>query len=129
MKTSELIRDALDLTVAKCRGEALLHPLNNEWEPCWMLLGDNSGDYYNPSIDWLLGGPIIESEGIALSPPGGTRWWMAQKNGYLLSGPTPLIAAMRCYVMAEMGKEIDIPDELMEDHKNVRSLTDSDSPW
>lgn len=27
-------------------------------------------------------------------------------------GPTPLIAAMRCYVASEMGEEIEIPEEL-----------------
>ena len=30
-------------------------------------------------------------------------------------GPTPLVAAMRCYVARKLGKEIDIPDELLED--------------
>jgi len=32
-------------------------------------------------------------------------------HGY---GPTPLIAAMRCYVASKMGDEIDVPTELGE---------------
>jgi hypothetical protein len=28
-------------------------------------------------------------------------------------GPTPLIAAMRCYVASKLGDEVDVPEELM----------------
>jgi len=27
-------------------------------------------------------------------------------------GPTPLIAAMRCYVASKLGEEVDVPEEL-----------------
>lgn len=30
-------------------------------------------------------------------------------------GPTPLIAAMRCYVASKLGDEVDIPEELIGD--------------
>lgn len=30
-------------------------------------------------------------------------------------GPTPLIAAMRCYVASKLGQEIDVPDELLKE--------------
>ena len=29
------------------------------------------------------------------------------------SGPTPLIAAMRCYVASKLGDEVDVPEELV----------------
>jgi hypothetical protein len=29
-----------------------------------------------------------------------------------MQGPTPLIAAMRCYVASKLGEEIDVPNEL-----------------
>ena len=32
------------------------------------------------------------------------RWWR--------NGPTPLIAAMRCYVISKLGEEVEVPDEL-----------------
>jgi hypothetical protein len=31
---------------------------------------------------------------------------------YVEYGPTPLIAAMRCYVASKLGDEIDLPKEL-----------------
>ena len=31
----------------------------------------------------------------------------------MATGPTPLIAAMRCYVRAKLGDEINIPEELL----------------
>jgi hypothetical protein len=29
-------------------------------------------------------------------------------------GPTPLIAAMRCYVASKLGDEVEVPDELLQ---------------
>jgi hypothetical protein len=34
------------------------------------------------------------------------------KQNIQTDGPTPLIAAMRCYVASKLGDEIDIPEEL-----------------
>jgi hypothetical protein len=31
----------------------------------------------------------------------------------LFFGPTPLIAAMRCFVASRLGDEVDIPEELL----------------
>jgi len=83
---------------------------------------------YNPSGDWMQGGPIIEREGISVmmsyrdsyaeganAKPSG---WCARKYQYgvlnepLSHGPTPLIAAMRCYVASKLGDTVDIPEEL-----------------
>jgi len=38
--------------------------------------------------------------------------WEAETWGYISEGPTPLIAAMRCYVLSKLGEEIEIPEEL-----------------
>jgi hypothetical protein len=63
------------------------------------------------ATDWAQGGPIIERErfefrqaktGMLASYQGGQTWF----------GPTPLIAAMRCYVASKLGDNIDIPKEL-----------------
>lgn len=35
----------------------------------------------------------------------------------VLYGPTPLIAAMRCYVASKLGEEVDVPDELRGDRQ------------
>jgi hypothetical protein len=116
VNTNELTDIALDWAVAKCAGIELLDPHNNEWELCWTLLGDNSGDYYTPSTDWSQGGPIIEREGIGFFPSereGKPRWGARMVNTYISYGPTPLIAAMRCYVASKLGDTVDVPEELI----------------
>ncbi len=73
---------------------------------------------YNPSGDWMQGGPIIEREVISLIHPKYDCWTAhcydktLDDESYTLDGPTPLIAAMRCYVASKLGDEIEIPEEL-----------------
>lgn len=138
VKTSDLIGPALDWSVAMCEGASNLrrnpHRFNNAWIVDWP--GEDSApttDYlscFDPSSDWNLGGPIIEREGIGTVPePRDHSVWKAQfsytrevfrmspiglVNSYCLQrGPTPLVAAMRCYVTSKLGDEVEIPDELI----------------
>jgi hypothetical protein len=73
---------------------------------------------YRPSTDWTQGGPIIERERIFVRPKtvGGWRCWIYDGKGEGIKfdqhGPTPLIAAMRCYVASKLGDEVDVPEEL-----------------
>ena len=72
-------------------------------------------DVFEPSEYWGDGGPIIELHGIELNRHAGE--WVATlvTGGVSVSeeqGPTPLVAAMRCYVASQLGDEIDVPDEL-----------------
>jgi hypothetical protein len=99
IKTSELIGSTLDWAVAKC-------------EDVYCFDGS-----YTPSTDWAQGGPLIEREGISVDRAG--LAWTADLSdsvgGYIEhteSGPTPLIAAMRCYVASKLGDEIEIPKEI-----------------
>jgi hypothetical protein len=83
-------------------------------------MGDiDAGEYgpgFKPSTDWAFGGPIIEREGINIIQSGS---WLAEMDadhsGAVISaeGPTPLIAAMRCYVASVLGDTVDIPEELI----------------
>jgi hypothetical protein len=95
MKTSELTGAALDWAVAKC-------------EDVYCFDGS-----YIPSTNWAQGGPIIEREGISWHC-GNKASWHAYGYGSAdnISGPTPLIAAMRCYVASKLGDDVDIPEEL-----------------
>ena len=97
MKTDELTGAALDWAVADCEG----HDFPSADAVCGI---------FNPSTNWEQGGPIIEREKIA------TAWhitrWIAWRGVVEHPGPTPLIAAMRCYVAAKLGDDIDIPEEL-----------------
>ena len=114
MKTSELTGAALDWAVAKCAPDDTLCIYFDEdtGEPLchddWL---DNQE--YKPSSDWSQGGPIIEREYIELTID--LAWNAAIRGGDkddIAHGPTPLIAAMRCYVMSQLGDEIEIPEEL-----------------
>ena len=105
MKTNELHGAALDWAVAQC-----------EYFPVRYGFDDNCPEY---STDWAYGGPIIEREVISLIHP---KWdcWTAHKyderdeeESYTLDGPTPLIAAMRCYVASKLGDEVEVPTELI----------------
>lgn len=130
IKTAEAIGPALDWLVAKCEeGEELAV----NWHPHKWLRGGEwlmSNQPYSPSTDWSQGGPIIEREGINIfkhnkldvSEP---DKWCAHKvvprpnmegsiNMVAIApdGPTPLIAAMRCYVTSKLGDEVEVPREL-----------------
>ncbi len=73
--------------------------------------------------DWSYGGPIIEREEIGIkrnAPCSAGREWEASPSitakgagGRYGYGPTPLVAAMRCYVTSKLGDEVDIPEELL----------------
>ena len=113
MKTSELTGAALDWAAAKCEGEdyrdiATYSGIGQEFSPT------------NYSTDWAQGGPIIEREGINLFQRKGAaaregRAWLAYDNkNPEMTGPTPLIAAMRCFVASKMGDTVEIPQELIQ---------------
>lgn len=111
IKTSELTGAALDWAVRECldRNQLFELGLTEGVVPAW-----------RPSHYWGQGGPIIEREKINLSPPfgceqpdAGTNSWgayIANKAGQI--GPTPLIAAMRCFVASKLGDEVGVPEEL-----------------
>jgi hypothetical protein len=100
IKTNELTGAALDWAVAICEH-------NVGWGP-----EGEDRDYY--STDWAQGGPIIEREGIGFGFGVGidSDQWEAGYTTPEETGPTPLIAAMRCYVASKLGDEIDVPEEL-----------------
>ena len=105
VKTNELSGAALDWAVAKCEGRSEPEVVNN-FAVAWYTWPNT---HY--STNWAQGGPIIEREGITIFQTG--RAWM----GYIRHdtesfAPTPLIAAMRCYVTSKLGDDIDIPEEL-----------------
>lgn len=89
--------------------------------------GCSYGDYFEDglrncrtwSTDWSQGGPIIERERINIRDEV-SHWaswmWDATRCGDVsYYGPTPLIAAMRCFVASKLGDEVDVPDELLGD--------------
>ena len=104
MKTSELSGAALDWAVNMADGlHGVLAPVAY-------------------SSNWSFGGPIIEREEIQLATERGGEWVASIPRAVEIgdyrkycfkTGPTPLIAAMRCYVVSKLGEEVEIPEELI----------------
>lgn len=122
IKTAEAEGPVLDWLAAKCEDFrddfAIIRVWNNRVTK--IIPGDyeTSEVYtsYSPSADWAQGGPIIEREDISILRCFGC--WRAEKENYdhdtewVGQGPTPLIAAMRCYVARKLGEIVEVPKEL-----------------
>jgi len=108
LKTSELQGSALDWAVAKCE------KLVNEDGLDVGFIRDGA---FIPSTDWLHGGPIIERDIAKIERFSDALWeataYTKDAQDIVQSGPTPLIAAMRCYVASKMGDEVEVPNELV----------------
>lgn len=106
IKTEELTGPALDWAVA-----------NLECDEGWLARHIHLLPTMPFSSDWAQGGPIIEREKLNLSPTSSGVWecWpdFGMSDELWEKGPTPLIAAMRCYVASKLGDEVEIPNELL----------------
>jgi hypothetical protein len=117
IKTSELTGAALNWAVAKCEGVKYRHMVDH------IGAGVNGSWWVRKSYstDWSQGGPIIERiKGFLFK-----HWLESNREGqcqaeihnydgdWIAFGPTPLIAAMRCYVASKFGDSIEIPDQLL----------------
>ena len=112
MKTNELTGAALDWAVAKCEGEVLGEDLFG-LRP--IIAAPAFTQQFKPSTDWSQGGPIIEREKIRLNYGVGEEGFYCEAYitaGTCQHGPTPLTAAMRCYVASKLGDKVDVPEEL-----------------
>lgn len=117
IKVAEASAPALDWMVARAEeGEELA----DGWHPHYAN-GILRAEPYSPSIDWAQGGPIIEREKMMVDVTMDESVWVAQRlypdrpdgeDWFQQTGPTPLIAAMRCYVTSKLGNEVEVPDEL-----------------
>lgn len=123
--TKDLSGKALDYAVAIAEGAT------SEWRSDGPFLWD--GIYparrvgghdlnYTPSTDWAECGVIIEREGItvgkdATDKPEWSAYYLDSlfdpQEGWHQVAETPLIAAMRCYVLSRLGDEVEVPEELL----------------
>lgn len=115
IKTSELTGVALDWAVVKSGSGK-----GDVWN---FIAGHADYGMYHYSTDWARGGTVIERGRIDLYYSTEKRLWSAAMwqdvpgGGQLMfkqtDCPTPLIAAMRCYVASKLGDEVDVPKELL----------------
>lgn len=116
MKVAELEGALLDYWVAKAEGlNAGLIKVGSDQNAA------DGGMLFRPSAQWEEGGPIIESHNITLLDPNycNSGQWEAYMGAFpdvrddrvvgmvaAGAGPTPLIAAMRAYVVSKFGDEV-----------------------
>ena len=118
----------LDWMVAKCEGTPSVRMFENS--KGFRVYKNESmkmqGINFAPSTVWAQGGPVIDREignlwkHNKLDPNEPDVWTAAAyckaPDGTLLyyeDGPTPLIAAMRCYVASKLGEVVKVPQELL----------------
>lgn len=140
-KTEDLTGAALDWAVEAAQevqfkeGRVIRIRRADATTPAWIDKENCPGSFpyfhrVSTSTNWSQGGPIIEWEGICIiscwadgkritNPYDSWRAYIPfSPQGELvigettMYGPTPLIAAMRCYVLSRLGDEVEIPDEL-----------------
>jgi hypothetical protein len=109
VKVSEASGSVLDWMVTQVEGHKPHH-----YAYCKKVVAVEGGMFpFNYSTDWAQGGPIIEREGISWHCGNKTSWHAyAYGSAENISGPTPLVAAMRCYVASKLGVEAEVPEEL-----------------
>ena len=120
IKVAEATGIVLDWLVAVCKGMPIEDGsvITNLWFIDEDLI--ERPVEWNPTEDWAQGGPIIEREKIELIPPkdeSDPDWmavWLNSEDAEagIQNGPTPLIAAMRCFVASKLGETADVPEEL-----------------
>ena len=120
MNTSELTCLALDWAVAKCEDKEVMCYRADLSAYLIYIPKHSAYKIWRPSTDWAQGGPIIgRIKGLQL------KNWLESKpetccevhihnyeGDWIQFGPTPLIAAMRCYVASKLGDTVEIPEEL-----------------
>lgn len=117
MKTSELTGLALDWAVTAIENPDALKYGVEDWRSRRRHDVKDGEFLFRWSSSWAQGGPIIERERITLDGTAILNQWMAvfyvpDEEPWEMRGPTPLIAAMRCYVASRLGEEVDVPEEL-----------------
>ena len=116
IKVSEATDKQLNFMVAKAVG---------------MIVTNHNGSVFwgnfatvTPTTSWSQGGPIIESERITVQTDkhdtDGDIWSAYRRENLFAgdgtdcwsTGPTLLVAGLRCFVLSKLGHEVEIPEEL-----------------
>lgn len=127
IKTSDLTGAALDWAVCMALGmkpEDILIYLPGPKASLYKRLRDEDGQLNHTymtgpdllfSRRWEAGGPIIERERLWVCSSHQSKGWFSESprgDVERFLGPTPLVAAMRCFAASKLGCEVEIPMEL-----------------
>jgi hypothetical protein len=120
VKTSKAEGEVLNYLVAKAMGKTVYQSKSKR------LMTAKYGEFnhrhgapwFSPSTDWAQAGPIIDREKITLdhlygAGDAGADVWVSTMYLAESEGPTPLVAAMRCYVASKLGDEVEVPNEIV----------------
>ena len=116
MKTSELNDIALDWAVATIEEPSSMKYGVADWVEQRRRNSRHGEFLYRYHQSWAQAGPIIEREKLILGYIGEIwecRYFEGIKFKSCEYGPTPLIAAMRCFVASKLGNEVEIPEGLL----------------
>jgi len=133
LSTHQLVGAPLDWAVATALGETEADMPFAQWDTKAIVIdhynlpfSNRTGRTFSPSTNWNEGGPIISALGMefVLQDEESDVIWAipartilervrAKKEWEGCYGPTHLVAAMRCFVLNELGEEVDVPEELL----------------
>lgn len=124
IKVGEATQNQLNWMVAKCEPDDTVRIYFDEDTGEKLCHDDWDIPEFNPTTDWSQGGPIIEREKIGImhieNRQAHQQWAAGEHDSdypdrfwEVVCGPTPLIAAMRCFVASRLGDEVEIPEELI----------------
>lgn len=122
IKTAELDGVALDWAVTSIEEPDALRWGWDSWRDARRNSPVNGYYPYRYHQNWNQGGPIIDRERISIDQHReivASIWQDSDVYGldhryqFKQRGPTPLVAAMRCYVASKLGDEVDVPEELL----------------
>lgn len=127
MKVAEIAGPVLDYWVARAEGADAIEDRPGGIHVCFTGERGTDAGPWSPSTDWAIGGPIIERERICTFLWSSPEDWRAQiyarahiiaSDGTTHRGPTPLIAAMRCYVASKFGETVSMKEAIAADVMN-----------
>ena len=121
VKTADLIGPALDWAVAKAEGLNLPPFPGRGARQCVIDVSPARCTVFEPSTDWSQGGPLIDKMGgfelkvwLESKPETKCEAHIHNYDGdWIVFGPTPLIAAMRCLVASKLGDVVQVPAGLL----------------
>ncbi len=116
-RTKSLIRAPLNWAVAQCWCEGGVLDIARTPQSA-LLRVEEAGTPYHFDEDWRQGGWILQMADIDIVKEArtqGAAQYTASKLGSPLvaSGPTRLVAGLRCYLLHELGERVEVPAELL----------------